>query len=96
MTQITISDSAQEHFVKLLTQQPDGTNIRVFVVNPGTHNAECGVSYCPENAVEATDTKIDFNGFSAFIDDVSLPFLDDAEIDFVTDKMGFPTDTQSA
>lgn len=88
MTQITISDAAQQHFIKLLAQQPDGTNIRVFVVNPGTQNAECGVSYCPENAVEASDSKIDFDGFSAFIDEISLPFLDNAEIDYVTDKMG--------
>ncbi|AMG30519.1 iron-sulfur cluster biogenesis protein NfuA [Grimontia hollisae] len=88
MSQITISESAQSHFVKLLEQQPEGTNIRVFVVNPGTQNAECGVSYCPQDAVEATDTEIKFNGFSAYIDELSLPFLEDAEIDFVTDKMG--------
>lgn len=88
MTQITISKSAQSHFVKLLEQQPDGTHIRVFVVKPGTQNAECGVSYCPENAMEATDTEIKFDGFSAFVDELSFPFLDDAEIDFVTDKMG--------
>ncbi|KLV07410.1 amino acid ABC transporter substrate-binding protein [Photobacterium aquae] len=85
---ITISEAAQQHFGKLLAQQPEGTNIRVFVVNPGTQNAECGVSYCPPEAVEATDTKIDFDLFSAFVDELSLPFLADAEIDFVTDKMG--------
>ncbi|MBV7298696.1 Fe-S biogenesis protein NfuA [Enterovibrio paralichthyis] len=88
MSQITISENAQSHFVKLLEQQPEGTNIRVFVVNPGTQNAECGVSYCPQDAVEATDTEISFNGFSAYVDELSLPFLEDAEIDFVTDKMG--------
>lgn len=88
MSQITISENAQSHFVKLLEQQPEGTNIRVFVVNPGTQNAECGVSYCPQDAVEATDTEINFNGFSAYVDELSLPFLEDAEIDFVTDKMG--------
>ena len=85
---ITISEAAQQHFGKLLAQQPEGTNIRVFVVNPGTQNAECGVSYCPPEAVEAMDTKIDFDLFSAFVDELSLPFLADAEIDFVTDKMG--------
>ncbi|KLV01592.1 Fe-S biogenesis protein NfuA [Photobacterium aphoticum] len=85
---ITISENAQQHFGKLLAQQPEGTNIRVFVVNPGTQNAECGVSYCPPEAVEATDTEIKFDLFSAFVDELSLPFLDDAEIDFVTDKMG--------
>lgn len=88
MTQITISDIAQSHFVKLLEQQPEGTNIRVFVVNPGSQNAECGVSYCPQNAVETTDTKIEFAGFTALIDELSLPFLHEAEIDFLTDKMG--------
>jgi len=85
---ITITESAQSHFAKLLSQQPEGTNIRVFVVNPGTQNAECGVSYCPPEAVEATDTEIPFNEFSAYVDELSLPFLEDALIDFVTDKMG--------
>ncbi len=85
---ITITESARLHFVKLLEQQPEDTNIRVFVVNPGTPNAECGVSYCPPEAIEAGDTKIPFEGFSAFIDELSLPFLEEAEIDFVTDKMG--------
>ena len=88
MSQITISKSAQSHFIKLLEQQPDGTHIRVFVVKPGTQNAECGVSYCPKDAIETSDTTLQFDGFSAFIDELSLPFLDDAEIDFVTDKMG--------
>ncbi|MEF2484027.1 Fe-S biogenesis protein NfuA [Vibrio mimicus] len=85
---ITITESAQSHFAKLLTQQPEGTNIRVFVVNPGTQNAECGVSYCPPEAVEATDTEYPFSGFSAYVDELSLPFLEEAVIDFVTDKMG--------
>lgn len=85
---ITITESAQEHFAKLLSQQPDGTNIRVFVVNPGTPNAECGVSYCPADAVEATDTEIAYDALSAYIDEISLPYLEDALIDYVTDKMG--------
>ncbi|MGL4223712.1 Fe-S biogenesis protein NfuA [Vibrio sp. HDW18] len=85
---ITITESAQSHFAKLLAQQPEGTNIRVFVVNPGTQNAECGVSYCPPEAVEATDTELTFTNFSAYVDELSLPFLEDAVIDFVTDKIG--------
>ncbi len=85
---ITITENAQEHFAKLLEQQPDGTNIRVFVVNPGTPNAECGVSYCPANAVEESDTEITYSAFSALIDEISIPFLEDAVIDYVTDKMG--------
>jgi Fe/S biogenesis protein NfuA len=85
---ITITENAQSHFSKLLEQQPEGTNIRVFVVNPGTQNAECGVSYCPPEAVEASDTEFKYEVLSAYVDELSLPFLEDAEIDFVTDKMG--------
>lgn len=85
---ISISETAQAHFRKLLDQQEEGTNIRIFVVNPGMPSAECGVSYCPPSGVEESDTEIKFEQFSAFIDDISLPFLDDAEIDYVTDAMG--------
>lgn len=85
---ITISEDAQAHFGKLLSKQEAGTNIRVFVVNPGTSSAECGVSYCPPDAVEATDIKLPFNGFDAVVDEESAPYLEEAEIDFVTDQMG--------
>ena len=85
---ITISESAQSHFAKLLADQAEGTNIRVFVVNPGTAQAECGVSYCPADAIEDTDIKLPFNGFDAVVDEESAPFLEEADIDFVTDKMG--------
>lgn len=85
---ISISEGAQAHFVKLLEKQEEGTHIRVFVVNPGTSNAECGVSYCPPDAVEPTDIRLPFNGFDAVVDQESEPFLEDAEIDFVTDQMG--------
>lgn len=85
---ITISEAAQSHFAKLLADQAEGTNIRVFVVNPGTAQAECGVSYCPADAVEETDIKLPFNGFDAVVDEESAPFLEEADIDFVTDKMG--------
>ncbi|WP_279157013.1 Fe-S biogenesis protein NfuA [Obesumbacterium proteus] len=85
---IRITEAAQEHFAKLLANQEAGTQIRVFVINPGTPTAECGVSYCPPDAVEANDTKLDFDKLSAYVDDVSAPYLEDAEIDFVTDQLG--------
>ena len=85
---IRITEAAQEHFAKLLANQEPGTQIRVFVINPGTPNAECGVSYCPPDAVEANDRKLDFEQLSAYVDEISAPFLEDAEIDFVTDQLG--------
>lgn len=85
---ITISESAQAHFCDLLSKQEEGTNIRVFVVNPGRPNAECGVSYCPPDAVEDNDQLLPFNGFSAVVDAESAPFLQDAEIDYVQQELG--------
>ncbi len=85
---ISISDAAQAHFRKLLEKQPDGTNIRVFVMNAGTPNAECGVSYCPPDAVEPEDLVLPFSGFGALVDAQSAPFLEEATIDFVSDQMG--------
>lgn len=85
---INITEAAQAHFAKLLENQEPGTQIRVFVINPGTPSAECGVSYCPPDAVEATDQELKFERLSAYVDEISAPFLDDAEIDFVTDQLG--------
>ncbi|TQV74982.1 Fe-S biogenesis protein NfuA [Aliikangiella marina] len=85
---ITITESAQTHFQKLLASQEEGTGIRVFVVNPGTPHAECGVSYCPQDAVEKDDIKFEFEAFNAYVDEESSPYLEEAEIDFQTDDMG--------
>ncbi len=85
---IKITSPGQEHFKKLLSSQDDGTGIRVFVVNPGTPHAECGVSYCPPDAIEKDDIKLEFEYFDAYVDEESVPYLEEAEIDFQTDEMG--------
>ncbi|WGO83685.1 Fe-S biogenesis protein NfuA [Arsenophonus apicola] len=85
---INITEAAQAHFAKLLANQESGTQIRVFVINPGTPSAECGVSYCPPDAIEATDIELKFDKLSAYVDEISAPFLEEAEIDFVTDQLG--------
>lgn len=85
---IEITQGAQEHFAGLLSSQSEGTGIRVFVVNPGTPHAECGVSYCPPDAVEKNDLKIELAVFNAYIDEESIPYLEEAKIDYQTDDMG--------
>lgn len=88
MNLITISEAAQSHFKKLLANQAEGTQIRIFVMNPGTFNAECGVSYCPADTIEDKDQAFEFNGFTVYIDEESIPFLKEATIDFVSDELG--------
>lgn len=88
MSSVTITEQAQQHFCKLLDKQPAQTRIRIFVINPGTAAAECGVSYCPADAIEANDVFLAQQGFEAVVDEDSLPFLEDAVIDFTSDKLG--------
>lgn len=85
---INITKIAQIHFTKLLANQKPGTQIRIFVTNPGTYFAECGISFCPHTTIEKTDIKLKFNGFLTYIDKTSAPFLQEAEIDLITDKLG--------
>lgn len=86
---IAISAEAQSHFAKLLANKPQGTCIRVFVLNPGTAQAECGVSYCEPEAIAEDDQRLPQEaGFTVVVDPQSAPFLLDASIDFVTDKLG--------
>ncbi|MFP1462116.1 hypothetical protein ACLB1E_08675 [Escherichia coli] len=42
-------------------------------------NAECGVSSCPPDAVEATDTALKFDLLTAYVDELSAPYLEDAD-----------------
>ncbi|MGP1939697.1 MAG: Fe-S biogenesis protein NfuA [Arsenophonus sp. ET-DL9-MAG3] len=85
---INITEVAQIHFAKLLKNQDPGTQIRIFIINPGTSFAESGISYCPSDAIETTDIELKFDKFSAYVDKVSAPFLEEAEIDFTTDQLG--------
>ncbi|MBX4181124.1 Fe-S biogenesis protein NfuA [Sodalis sp. CWE] len=84
---IQITEVAKEHFIKLLVNQQPGTHIRVFVINPETPNAECGISYCPSGTVENTDIELKFGKFSVYIDKLSVPYLQDAKIDLIKENL---------
>ncbi|WP_343188592.1 NfuA family Fe-S biogenesis protein [Buchnera aphidicola (Neophyllaphis varicolor)] len=84
---IKITKNAQKHFIDLLSKQKKGTQIRVFVNNPGEKNAECGVSYCLQNEVDTMDIKLDFKQFYVYVDFNSCDFLKDSEIDIVEDEL---------
>lgn len=86
---ITVTETAQEYLVGLLAKQDsDGMGVRIFVERPGTPYAECCMAYCAAGEEESTDTRLVFEGFSAFIDAESAPYLEDAVIDYAKDRMG--------
>lgn len=82
-----ISIEAQKYFLSLLSDQQEDTNIRIFVVNPGTLEAECGISYCEKNEVSKNDVVLDFIEFKVYIEKTFFPYLKDSEIDLVKDNL---------
>ncbi len=78
---ITVTEQAQKKYVELLKEREPNTNIRIFVENPGTEKAACGMSFCPLNMYDQADLVYDYEGFKLIVDPLSDPFLCDAVVD---------------
>lgn len=86
---ITITESAQEYLGGLLSKQDaEVKGIRVFINDPGTPRAETCIAYCRESDIQSEDERSEFSGFSAWFEGRSLPFLEDALVDYSQDRMG--------
>jgi Fe/S biogenesis protein NfuA len=90
MVNVEITESAQEYLKGLLDKQKDndGIGIRMFVANPGTPSAETCIAYCRPGEIKDGDIEVPLNGFSAFFEGRSLPFLEEAKVDYSSDRMG--------
>lgn len=85
---ITITESAQGYLAELLSKQDDALGVRVFINQPGTPKAETCIAYCREGDIQDGDEARDFGTFKAWFDGRSLPFLEDALVDYAKDRMG--------
>lgn len=86
---ITITDPAQEYLVSLLEKQGEEViGVRIFINAPGTPKAETCIAYCRTGDVKEDDVTEEFKGFRVYFEARSLPFLNDALVDFSTDRMG--------
>jgi Fe/S biogenesis protein NfuA len=84
---IEVTESAQQYLVELLSKQdtPD-IGIRIFITDPGTPMAETCLAYCkPE---QEDDNRVEYAEFVCWIDDRSVPFLEDGLVDYAADRMG--------
>ncbi|CAL4325396.1 NfuA family Fe-S biogenesis protein [Buchnera aphidicola] len=78
---IYISIPAQKYLKKLLKDEEKGTHIRVFVVNPGTPKAECGVSYYSQKEIQDNDLEIKYTDFNVYVNISDIEFLKKTKID---------------
>lgn len=89
MSAITITDAAQDYLTDLLEKQnTPGIGIRIFITQPGTQYAETCIAYCKPGEEKPDDQPIGLKSFTAYIDAISQPFLEDALVDYATDRMG--------
>jgi Fe/S biogenesis protein NfuA len=89
MNMVEITESAQTYLIELLSKQEDqDIGIRVFIADPGTPMAETCIAYCRPGEEQDEDQRVDYEGFTAWIDDRSKPFLIDALVDYAEDRMG--------
>lgn len=89
MINVTITDPAQEYLLELLSKQDcEGIGIRMFVADPGTPKAETCIAYCRPGEENEGDHVMELKGFKAYFEERSLPFLEDAKVDYSPDRMG--------
>ncbi len=85
---VDISEAAQDYLVQLLSKEDSGCGIRIFVAEPGTPNAETCLAYCRPGEQRDGDTPFHYDKFTVWYDERSLPFLEEAVVDFREDRMG--------
>ena len=86
---IDISPAAQEYLRDLLARQKEADiGIRVFVSQPGTVHAETCIAYCRPGEQQEGDVPVPYEGFTAWIEARSEPFLLEAFVDYRKDRLG--------
>jgi len=86
---LTITEGARNYLADLLGKQGDDVlGIRMFINQPGTPRAETCIAYCREEDIEADDVLQDYPELKAWFELRSVPFLEDALVDYASDRMG--------
>ena len=86
---VTITEPAQEYLSELLHKQDvEGIAVRIFILDAGTPRAETCISFCRPGEEKEDDDVQELSGFNAYIDQPSIPFLEEAVVDFQKDSMG--------
>jgi len=84
---LKVTDSAVEYFKNLLVDEIDGTNIRFYVQEPGTLSADLMICYCQPGQNVETDQLYVFGGVSFYVERESLPYLENSNVDYVTEGL---------
>jgi Fe/S biogenesis protein NfuA len=86
---ITITKTAEDYLSKLIADKNDpGTAVRVFITDPGTPHAETCLAYCKPDELTPSDVLISLPTLSVYVEERSIPFLEDSEVNYDIDNFG--------
>ena len=60
----------------------------MFIIDAGTPKAETCISFCRPSEEKEDDEVKEYKDFKTYIEQQSIPFLEDAVVDFAKDSMG--------
>ena len=86
---MTITTSAQDYLSDLLSNQDEDTSgIKIFVSEPGTPRAETCIAYSKKDEDFSSFRFIEEFKFKLYLEEKSIDFLRNAEVDYSPDKFG--------
>ena len=94
---ITVTEAAAKAVQEMLSERKlEDHALRVFVAGGGCSGYQYGMALEPN--VRETDIKVEQNGVTVVVDEMSINYLRGASIDFVSDVMqsGFKIDNPNA
>jgi len=83
---ITLSDTAARRIEEIISNEPEGSMLRVSVKGGGCSGFQ--YEFDITRAREEDDLVLSKGGATVLIDPVSLPYLEGSQIDFVDDLIG--------
>lgn len=82
--------AAQAHFCSLIEKEAEigQLNLRIEVNNPGTPQADVGITFCPAGDQDESDLELRYPHFILYVDHNSVAALRDASIDYKLNELG--------
>ena len=88
MAEINITESAQDYLKELLLKQDNTQGIKIFVSDAGSPKAETCIAYAKEDDQLKDFEEKQLNGLKIFLEARSLKFIEDAIVDYSSDRFG--------
>ena len=86
---VTITEPAQQYLRTLLDgHESNEVSVRIFVNSPGTPRAETCLAYCLPDERQQTDQALEGVSIPVWVDASSMPYLEEAKVDFTADELG--------